>query len=171
MPVIGQGIAPGRLGFGDRERNPADFQPFRSGEKRHVVGVANQRVGDAATVQDRVAQPCVLGCDGGRQATRPGPNDDNIQPPVSGIADDRFALRFGMHVARFLELDVPGDQTRKPDNLTGKLVGELACVYVYGEDTVKNDLIDPFAEDAELKSGGPARRASDAAAGVSATGC
>lgn len=67
-----------RLLIGAAEGDVADFQQLRRGEEGHVGGIVEQRVAEAAFVDQHGAEAVILGIDGAGQAGGSGSYDEYI---------------------------------------------------------------------------------------------
>ena len=60
------------------ERNVADLQQFRRGEKRHVRGIVKERVHQASLVDDDDFEANLLRFDRAGQSRRSGADDEDV---------------------------------------------------------------------------------------------
>jgi len=76
--VILQRLVAVGLGIGTGKGNVADFEQLRRGEKGHVRGVVEERIGEAALVDEKDAQAGALGGDGAGKAGGAGADDEDV---------------------------------------------------------------------------------------------
>jgi hypothetical protein len=66
------------LSYGRHERQAADFEELGRREEHHLRREPEDRIHQHALLEHLVVQPAAFRGDGGGQAGRPGPNDDQI---------------------------------------------------------------------------------------------
>src|SRR5580692_7927512 len=77
-PVIFQSFGASGLEVGDGHRQVADFHAFGRGEKSHVGRIVEQRVTEAAFIEDKRGEALEFGFDGTGQAGGAGANADDV---------------------------------------------------------------------------------------------
>src|SRR4029077_18580420 len=77
-PVVDEAISPGGLLVAGDERDAANLDALRRGEKRHLERVALDGGHDGAAVEHDTSEAGLGGRDRGRQATRPSPDYDEL---------------------------------------------------------------------------------------------
>jgi len=78
LAVVLESFGTGGLLVGRGEGHVADFEQLRRGEKGHVRGVVEERIGEAALVDEKDAQAGALGGDGAGKAGGAGADDEDV---------------------------------------------------------------------------------------------
>ena len=105
LAIVFERLIPRRFGVRAGEGNATDFQQLGSGKERHVRGIVEDRVANAALVDQHHAKPSLLCLDGGSQPGRPRSHyqeiEDNILPRTfSCIAHVSSVVRRGFRTHR-----------------------------------------------------------------------
>jgi len=124
--VVGERLAAGRLGVGDRERDVGDLQPVPGGEELHEGGIPLDGGGQRAAVDQQHAQPLAarLGADG--EAGGAGPHHDQIENfvRIGETEDATWRQFFAEHRIQPLQL-VYEEMVADLDGTVGRLLAFL----------------------------------------------
>ena len=94
--VVLEGFIAGGLGVGAGKGNVSDFEQLGGGEEGHVGGVVEERVADAAFVDEYDAEAGFLGFNCAGEAGGPGADDQKVVNWVWGRESRVWGMGYGV---------------------------------------------------------------------------